>query len=144
LHVLALRRVLAPALEKSSARPRSEALRFLPQSALEYAAAQSLGPRPEEVYLQLISHFGRKRSARFVQHPGLPDMSEVLNNPEASSVLLHRKDVMVRYSFSASTLHRWLRKGLLPPPIRFTGPLWRLADLEAAERAGQVQRTVSA
>jgi predicted DNA-binding transcriptional regulator AlpA len=51
---------------------------------------------------------------------------------------LHPKDVMARYGFSKSTLYRLLARGLLPKPVRFTGPLWPLADLEAAEKAGQL------
>lgn len=62
----------------------------------------------------------------------------VLNAPR-----LHRKNVMVRYGFSESTLHRWMREGRLPDPIRISGPMWRLADLEAAEKAGQLPRPVS-
>ena len=31
----------------------------------------------------------------------------------------------------------------LPPPIRISGPVWRLADLEAAEKAGRLPRPVS-
>lgn len=57
---------------------------------------------------------------------------------------LHRKELMLRYGCSESTLHRWIRKNLLPRPIRFTGPLWNLADLEAAEASGQLPRPVSA
>lgn len=56
---------------------------------------------------------------------------------------LHRKDLMVRYGLSEATLHRWLRGHKLPRPIRFTGPLWRLEDLEAAEKAGQLPCPVS-
>jgi len=63
----------------------------------------------------------------------------VLNAPR-----LHRKDLLVRYGIAESTLHRWLRRGWLPEPIRIAGPVWRLADLEAAERAGQLPRPVSA
>ena len=55
---------------------------------------------------------------------------------------LHRKDVMRRYGFSESTLHRRLRKCWFPAPRRFGGPLWRLADLEAAERSGTLPRPV--
>jgi len=49
---------------------------------------------------------------------------------------LHRKDLMLRYRFSESTLHRKLRAGILPQPIRLPGPLWRLSDLQNAEAAG--------
>jgi predicted DNA-binding transcriptional regulator AlpA len=56
---------------------------------------------------------------------------------------LHRKDLMQRYGISEPTLHRWIRKGLLPEPVRFSGPLWTLADLEAREMAGRLPRPVS-
>jgi hypothetical protein len=62
----------------------------------------------------------------------------------ANRPLLHRKDLLMRYGVSEDTLDRWRARGLLPEPIRFTGPLWRLADLEAAERAGRVSRPLSA
>ncbi len=51
---------------------------------------------------------------------------------------LCRKEVMQRYQRTPSTLHRWLREGRLPRPVKFGGPLWRLADLEAAELSGQL------
>lgn len=51
---------------------------------------------------------------------------------------LRRKEVMGRYSITASTLHRWLRSGKLPAPMRIGGPMWRLADLEAAEKSGKL------
>jgi predicted DNA-binding transcriptional regulator AlpA len=50
---------------------------------------------------------------------------------------------MARYGFSEATLHRKLRRGELPRPIRFSGPLWRLEDLEEAEKAGQLPCPVS-
>lgn len=56
---------------------------------------------------------------------------------------LHRKDLMLRYGISEATLHRWIRRGLLPAPVRFTGPLWRLVDLEAAELSGRLPRPAS-
>ena len=62
----------------------------------------------------------------------------VLNTPR-----LHRKDLMARYGLSEATLHRWLRRHRIPRPIRFSGPLWRLEDLEAAEEAGQLPCPVS-
>ncbi len=49
---------------------------------------------------------------------------------------LHKKDLCRRYSICTRTLERWLRRKMVPEPRRFTGPLWTLADLEAAERAG--------
>jgi predicted DNA-binding transcriptional regulator AlpA len=64
------------------------------------------------------------------------DLKEaVLNQPR-----LHRKDLMLRYGWSESTLHRNLRRGLLPKPVRFSGPLWRPQDLEQAELAGQLPK----
>jgi len=62
----------------------------------------------------------------------------------ANTPRLHRKDVLLRYGISKSTLHRRLAKGEFPEPVRIMGPLWRLADLEAAEAAGALQRPVSA
>ncbi|MGO8839483.1 MAG: helix-turn-helix transcriptional regulator [Limisphaerales bacterium] len=56
---------------------------------------------------------------------------------------LHRKDLMTRYGISEATLHRLLRRHKLPRPVRFSGPLWRLEDLEAAEKAGQLPCPVS-
>jgi len=67
----------------------------------------------------------------------------VLNEPR-----LHRKEVMQRYSIGKSTLHRWLRAGRLPAPVRLCGPLWRIQDLEQAEQTGRLsplpKRPVSA
>jgi len=57
---------------------------------------------------------------------------------------LHRKDLMMRYACSEATLHRWIRKKRLPDPVRFSGPLWRLADLIEAEASGRLPRPVSA
>lgn len=67
----------------------------------------------------------------------LPDLARQVANLEAllhSRPMLHRKDVMNRYGISKSTLHRWVERGIIPRPVRFAGPLWRLADLEASER----------
>jgi predicted DNA-binding transcriptional regulator AlpA len=60
----------------------------------------------------------------------------VFNTPR-----LHPKDVQRRYGWSKATFYRKLRE--LPRPIRFTGPMWRLEDLEAAELNGQIPRPVS-
>jgi predicted DNA-binding transcriptional regulator AlpA len=60
-------------------------------------------------------------------------LKELISTPR-----LHRSDVMLRYGISEPTLHRWMRLGRLPRPRRVTGPIWSLADLEAAERAGRV------
>lgn len=57
---------------------------------------------------------------------------------------LHPKDIMRRYNISEATLYRWIRKKLLPRPRRITGRLWTLADLEKAERSGQLPCPVSA
>lgn len=64
--------------------------------------------------------------------------STIANTPR-----LGRKDLAIRYSKDLRTIDRWKRRKLLPEAIRFTGPLWRLADLEAAERAGALPRPVS-
>jgi DNA-binding transcriptional MerR regulator len=50
---------------------------------------------------------------------------------------------MRRYGISEDTLDRWLKRGLLPPPIRIRGKLWRPEDLEAMEEAGQLPCPVS-
>ena len=57
----------------------------------------------------------------------------IMNTPR-----LHVKDVQRRYGISEVTVYRWLRDGVLPPPIRFNGSLWRPEDLVAAEKAGQL------
>lgn len=56
-----------------------------------------------------------------------------LNTPR-----LHRKDIEARYGIAKSTFYRLLSKGKLPRPIRLAGPVWRLEDIEAAEKAGQL------
>lgn len=54
---------------------------------------------------------------------------------------LHTKDVLQRYAISRSTFNRWRRAGRLPEPVKLSaGCLWRLCDLEAMEKAGQVKR----
>ena len=63
----------------------------------------------------------------------------VLNVPR-----LHRKDLMRRYGISEDTLDRWIKRGLIPAPIRLGGQaLWRLEDVEAAESGGRLPRPVS-
>lgn len=57
---------------------------------------------------------------------------------------MHLKDVLLRYGISKSTLYRNLRRKRFPRPVRFSGPLWRLQDLEEAELAGQLPRPISA
>lgn len=54
------------------------------------------------------------------------------------------KDVLARYGITKSTFYRWCKAKLIPPPVRIGGPRWRLADLQAAEIAGQLPRPVSA
>lgn len=61
-------------------------------------------------------------------------LKELISTPR-----LHRSDVMIRYGISEPTLHRWVKRGRLPRPRRVTGPIWSLADLEAGEKAGQIQ-----
>lgn len=76
----------------------------------------------------------------------LPDASlialaarlERLEGLVSNTGFVHRKDLLQRYQTTYSSLHRWLRAGKLPAPVRFSGPLWRLADLEAAELNGQL------
>jgi predicted DNA-binding transcriptional regulator AlpA len=53
---------------------------------------------------------------------------------------LHRKDILRRYGISKSTLHRRIRAGTFPKPVRITGPVWRLVDLELAEITGRIAR----
>jgi len=60
----------------------------------------------------------------------------VFNQPR-----LHPKDVQRRYGWSKATLYRKMRQ--LPRPIRFSGPMWRLEDLEQAELSGQLPCPVS-
>lgn len=58
---------------------------------------------------------------------------------------LHRKDILVRYGWSESTLERRIREGRFPRAVSLGGhPFWRLEDLEAAEIGGQIPRPVSA
>jgi predicted DNA-binding transcriptional regulator AlpA len=57
---------------------------------------------------------------------------------------LFLKDVLRRYGFSRRTLYRKLKRGEIPRPIRFSGPLWRLEDLEEAELRGQLPPPMSA
>ena len=64
----------------------------------------------------------------------------VFNTPR-----LHRKDLAARYGKSERTLYRWIRRGWIPKPaIRFSGPLWREEDLQAAELSGRIPRPASA
>ena len=50
------------------------------------------------------------------------------------------KDVCRRYGKSERTVYRWLERGILPRPIRFSGSLWRPQDLEAAEVSGRLPK----
>lgn len=68
----------------------------------------------------------------------LAEQVESLQRALISQPRLHIKDVALRYGVSVMTLYRWIRRGRLPRPIRFTGPLWRLEDLEKAEAAGRI------
>jgi predicted DNA-binding transcriptional regulator AlpA len=61
----------------------------------------------------------------------------VLNTPR-----LHRKDICRRYGWSDSTFFRKQRVGKIPPPVEL-GHIWRLEDIEAAEKAGQLPCPVS-
>lgn len=74
----------------------------------------------------------------------LADRLDRLELELKNKTLLHRKDLMQRYGITPSTLHRRLRAGRLPAPIRLGGPVWRLADLEAIESAGQADARASA
>lgn len=62
----------------------------------------------------------------------------LLNQPR-----LHVKDVLRRYGISKATLYRRKAIGRFPRPVWFSGPLWRLEDLERAEAMGQLPRPVS-
>ncbi|HMP83231.1 MAG TPA: hypothetical protein PKA41_11070 [Verrucomicrobiota bacterium] len=53
-----------------------------------------------------------------------------------SGATLTAKEVAARYRWSEATLYRRKRAGQLPPPARFPGNVWRLADLVAAEADG--------
>lgn len=48
---------------------------------------------------------------------------------------LRDKDLAERYGISRSTVWRWARKGLLPPPVKFGDACsrWRLDDVERRE-----------
>lgn len=61
----------------------------------------------------------------------------VLNTPR-----LHRKDICRRYGWSDSTFFRKKDAGKIPPPVEL-GHLWRLEDLEEAEKVGQLPCPVS-
>src|SRR5882724_12405561 len=93
------------------------------------------------------STLARRLPVRFDSSAALETLAARLDHLEtqfANTPRLHRKEVMQRYALgSASTLHRWLRAGKLPQPVRLGGPLWRLADLEAAENAGQLPQPVT-
>lgn len=67
----------------------------------------------------------------------------VLSARLANAPLLCRKDLMRRYGFGKTTLHYRCKLPGFPRPIRISGPRWRLADLEAAERAGLLPGPVS-
>lgn len=63
----------------------------------------------------------------------------------SNTARLHRKEVAQRYGgIALKTVHRWVAKGKLPPPIRICGPVWKLADLEAYELAGRLPAPSSA
>jgi predicted DNA-binding transcriptional regulator AlpA len=55
-----------------------------------------------------------------------------------SRVRLHRKEVLLRYGIGKDTLYRRMKRGDFPRPSRIAGPVWTLADLEAAEAAGRL------
>jgi len=73
--------------------------------------------------------------------------SQVMATIEAFKKLLfdnqpriHIKDLERRYGKGDRTIRRWIKRKILPKPIRFTGPMWRLEDLEKAEAAGRIPR----
>ena len=68
-----------------------------------------------------------------IWHELLALRQEVLNTPR-----LHLKDLCRRYGWSERTVYRMLRRGKLPRPIRFSGSIWRLEDLQKAEMSGQL------
>jgi len=47
---------------------------------------------------------------------------------------LTRADLSRRYCRDISTIRNWKRKKLLPRPVEFYGPLWRLSDLIRFEK----------
>jgi predicted DNA-binding transcriptional regulator AlpA len=51
---------------------------------------------------------------------------------------LRRKEVAARYGVSLRTLERRLKRGAFPRPSLIAGPVWSVADLEAAEQAGRL------
>jgi predicted DNA-binding transcriptional regulator AlpA len=62
---------------------------------------------------------------------------ERLEGLVASVGMLCRKELMQRYRIGECTLHRWIRAGKLPRPVKVRRG-WRLADLEAWELSGQL------
>jgi predicted DNA-binding transcriptional regulator AlpA len=48
--------------------------------------------------------------------------------------LLRRKDVAIHFGITVRTVDRWCRMGKLPRPVFVCGPMWRPADIDAAER----------
>src|SRR5258708_2918135 len=94
------------------------------------------------------STLARRLPVRFDANAALETLAARVDQLETElrhTARLHRKEVMLRYGITKSTLHRWLQAAQLPPPIRLEGhgPLWRLADLEAAENAGQLPQPVT-
>jgi predicted DNA-binding transcriptional regulator AlpA len=70
----------------------------------------------------------------------LADQVDALRRALLNQPRLHVKDVLRRYGISKATLYRRLDRHRFPKPVRFTGPLWRLEDLERAEATGQLPR----
>jgi len=60
----------------------------------------------------------------------------------ANRPVLHRKDLMRRYGWSARTMDR--RRHELPRPALLQGHFWTIAALEAAERTGTLPEPISA
>jgi hypothetical protein len=51
----------------------------------------------------------------------------------------HRKDLLQRWGICQRTLTNWITARRIPRPIRIAGPLWTLAQVEAAEAGGRLK-----
>jgi predicted DNA-binding transcriptional regulator AlpA len=86
---------------------------------------------------------GQASMTQKVTLQSLADQVEALRRALLNQPRMHVKDVLRRYGFSKATLYRRIQDRRFPRPRRFTGPLWRLEDLEQAEAAGQLHRPMS-
>jgi predicted DNA-binding transcriptional regulator AlpA len=79
-----------------------------------------------------------------IERPTLESLQEKIQRMEArlyellDMPRLCCKEVMARYGITRSTFYRWRDDKKLPAPVVLGGPRWKLSDLEAAEKAGQL------